>query len=62
MAEIPDVAIVGAGLIGLATAFELAEAGAAVRVYDRSEPAQAASWAGSGMLAPSTENAGDEAM
>lgn len=50
-----DVVVVGAGLIGLAIAFELAERGAIVRVYDRSEPGRGASWAGAGMLAPYTE-------
>lgn len=50
-----DVAVIGAGLIGLAIAFELAERGAVVRVYDRDEPARAASWAGAGMLAPHAE-------
>jgi glycine oxidase len=50
-----DVAVVGAGLIGLAVAFELAERGATVRVYDRDEPARAASWAGAGMLSPYSE-------
>lgn len=57
-----DVAVVGAGLIGLSIAFELAERGASVRVYDRDEPAKAASWAGAGMLAPYTEDARDDAM
>jgi glycine oxidase len=57
-----DVAVVGAGIIGLAIAFELAERGATVRVYDRAEPARAASWAAAGMLAPYTEDAGDEVM
>jgi glycine oxidase len=57
-----DVIVAGAGLIGLAIAFELAERGAAVRVYDRGEPARAASWAGAGMLAPYTERIADEAM
>ena len=57
-----DVIVAGAGLIGLAIAFELAERGAAVRVYDRAEPARAASWAGAGMLAPYTERIADEAM
>lgn len=57
-----DVIVVGAGLIGLAIAFELAERGAAVRVYDRGEPGRAASWAGAGMLAPYTEDVADEAM
>jgi glycine oxidase len=56
-----DVAVVGAGLIGLAIAFELAERGAVVRIYDRDEPARAASWAGAGMLSPYAEPV-DEAL
>ncbi|MGB8520568.1 MAG: FAD-dependent oxidoreductase, partial [Candidatus Tumulicola sp.] len=59
---LPDVAIAGAGLIGLSIAFELAERGAVVRVYDRAAPARAASWAGAGMLAPYTESARDETL
>jgi glycine oxidase len=51
-----DVVVIGAGLIGLAIAFELAERGATVRVYDRGEPGRAASWAGAGMLAPYSEH------
>src|SRR5580700_2392790 len=57
-----DVVVVGAGLIGLAIAFELAERGAAVRIFDLAEPAGAASWAGAGMLAPYTERVGDGAF
>jgi glycine oxidase len=57
-----DVAIVGAGLIGLSIAFELAERGVSVRVYERGEPARSASWAGAGMLAPHTEHMPDEAL
>lgn len=57
-----DVAIVGAGLIGLGIAFELASKGATVRVYDRGEPGRAASWAGAGMLAPHTENITDAVL
>jgi glycine oxidase len=57
-----DVLIVGGGLIGLATAFELAERGAVVRVYERGEPGRGASWAGAGMLAPYAEHIDDEAM
>jgi glycine oxidase len=57
-----DVVVVGAGLIGLSIAFELAGRGANVRVYDRAEPARAASWAGAGMLAPFTERIGDESL
>lgn len=57
-----DVIVVGAGLIGLSIAFELAERGASVRLYDRGEPARAASWAGAGMLAPYAEGIVNEAM
>jgi glycine oxidase len=57
-----DVVVVGAGVIGLAIAFELAERGAAVRVVDRGEPAGAASWAAAGMLAPYTERVRDAAL
>jgi glycine oxidase len=57
-----DVAIIGAGIIGLALAFELAGRGASVRVYDTGEPAKGASWAAAGMLAPRTEHVADEAM
>ncbi len=57
-----DVAIVGAGIIGLSVAFELASRGAYVRVYDTAAPASAASWAAAGMLAPRTEHMADDAM
>ncbi|HEV2737658.1 MAG TPA: glycine oxidase ThiO [Candidatus Elarobacter sp.] len=57
-----DVIVVGAGLIGLGIAYELAQRGAAVTVYDRDEPARAASWAGAGMLAPYSEATPDAAM
>ncbi len=62
MRDSGDVAIIGAGIIGLAVAFELAGRGASVRVFDTSEPAQAASWAAAGMLAPRTEHLRDDAM
>ena len=58
----PDVIVVGAGLIGLGVAYELAKRGASVSVYDRAEPARAASWAGAGMLAPFSEQMPDAAM
>ena len=57
-----DVAVVGAGIIGLSVAFELASRGAMVRVYDTGEPAKAASWAAAGMLAPFSEHIADDAM
>jgi len=50
-----DVVIIGAGLIGLALARELAHRGASVRILDTGEPGRAASWAAAGMLAPSSE-------
>lgn len=62
MSRTGDVVVVGAGVIGLAIAFELAERGAAVRVVDRAEPAGAASWAAAGMLAPFTERVRDAAL
>ena len=33
-----DVAVVGAGIVGLATAYELVRGGATVTVYERGEP------------------------
>lgn len=50
------IVVIGAGLIGLGIAYELAKRGANVRVIDAREPAGAASWAGAGMLAPFTES------
>lgn len=52
------IVVIGAGLVGLAIAHELALRGATVRVIDAGEPAGAASWAGAGMLAPFTESLG----
>ncbi|MGP6157233.1 MAG: glycine oxidase ThiO [Vulcanimicrobiaceae bacterium] len=50
------IVVIGAGLIGLAIAYELAKRGAEVRVLEANESAGAASWAGAGMLAPYTES------
>jgi glycine oxidase len=49
-----DVAIVGGGLIGLASALELAQRGAKVCVVDGGDPGQA-SWAAAGILGPQSE-------
>ena len=46
-----DVAIAGAGIVGLATALELATAGSKVTVFDQSEAMSEASRAAAGMLA-----------
>jgi len=48
------VLVVGAGIIGLTSAFRLARAGHAVTVFDPA-PARGATWAAAGMLAPSGE-------
>ncbi|MEQ9411204.1 MAG: glycine oxidase ThiO [Fuerstiella sp.] len=47
-----DILIIGGGVIGLTTAYRLAEQGAAVTVVDRGQVGQEASWAGAGMLPP----------
>jgi glycine oxidase len=47
-----DCLIVGAGVIGLSIAYELAQAGLRVRVIDRGKAGQEASWAGAGILPP----------
>jgi len=57
-----DVAIIGAGLIGLAGAFELRKRGAEVVVFERDAAAHAASWAAAGMLAPYSEALDDAAL
>jgi glycine oxidase len=49
-----DVAVVGAGIIGLASAFALTQAGATVCVIDPA-PATGASFAAAGMLSPGAE-------
>jgi glycine/D-amino acid oxidase-like deaminating enzyme len=50
MAAAPDVAVIGGGILGLATAAFLAEGGARVRVYERDELAAGASGRNSGVL------------
>lgn len=55
----PRVAIAGGGVVGLVTAWTLAERGARVTIYDPAPPGRGASWAAAGMLAPAFE-AGSE--
>ena len=50
-----DVAVIGAGVIGLASAWRLAEGGRSVVVLDRERPGAGASGVAAGMLAPVTE-------
>lgn len=47
-----DVACVGGGVIGLMTAYELANAGLKVAVIDRGPVGREASWAGAGIISP----------
>src|SRR5215218_5230438 len=47
-----DVAVIGAGMVGLATAWFLQESGARVTVYDRTGVAAGASWGNAGWLTP----------
>jgi len=55
----PDVAIVGAGIIGLAVARRLALGGLRVAVIERGRPAQEATQAAAGMLCPRLEYGGE---
>lgn len=50
--ELPDVLVVGGGIIGLSIALELADRRANVRLIERGEPGREASWAGAGILPP----------
>jgi glycine oxidase len=52
---VSDVIVVGAGVIGCAVAFELAQAGARVQVLDARTPGAGASQASAGVLAPHLE-------
>ena len=48
----PDVLIIGGGVIGLLTARELRLAGADVTLLERGEPGRESSWAGGGIVSP----------
>ena len=49
------VAIIGAGVCGLAIGWRLAQAGARVEVFDRGRAGRGATWASAGMLAAAAE-------
>ncbi len=53
MKETGDVIVLGAGVIGLTTAYFLGRAGVKVHVLDRGEIGKESSWAGAGILPPS---------
>jgi glycine/D-amino acid oxidase-like deaminating enzyme len=48
-----DVIVIGAGVIGLATAYELAKRGLQVTILEQREPGWAASHGNAGMIFPS---------
>ena len=52
MGAMPDVVIVGGGIIGCAIAYQLAKAGAAVTIIERGALAREASWASAGLISP----------
>jgi len=47
-----DVIIIGGGVIGLLSALRLKQAGLAVEVFEKCDPATESSWAGLGVLSP----------
>ena len=53
-----SIAIVGAGIVGLACALEMADRGARVTLFEKQWPPRGASWAAAGMLAPAFEAVG----
>ena len=55
MNETPEVLVVGGGVAGLGVAWQLAERGRRVRVFEAGRVGRGASWAAAGMLAPSAE-------
>ena len=62
--SLPDVLVVGGGVIGLSTALRLADEGVSVTVVDRQPAGREASWAGAGILPPGrnpTQTAGETA-
>lgn len=59
----PRVAIIGAGIIGLSLAFELAyRRGTRVTLFDTRPAGRGASWAAAGMIAPAFEAAAEEGV
>lgn len=48
----PDILMVGAGVMGMLSALELAEAGQKVLMIDRGRAGLEASWAGGGIISP----------
>jgi glycine oxidase len=51
----PDIAVIGAGIIGASVAWRLVQAGVRVELIEAGRYGSEASWAGAGMLAPGGE-------
>jgi glycine oxidase len=51
-----DAVVAGGGLIGASIAFELADEGMRVAVFDAQDPGREASWASAGMISPAPES------
>jgi glycine oxidase len=51
-----DAVVAGGGLIGASIAFELADEGMRVAVFDAQNPGREASWASAGMISPAPES------
>ena len=60
MSQIPDVLIVGGGVIGLTTAYFLAKDGVRVQVVERGALGSEASWAGAGIIPPGNPEAAND--
>ena len=57
-----DCLVIGGGVIGLTTAWRLAQRGLSVRLCDQSAPGREASWAGAGILPPGYPEASSDAV
>jgi glycine oxidase len=57
-----DAAIVGGGIIGLASAWRAQERGLRICVLERGTPGGGATWAAAGVLGPDPETPGFEAL
>ncbi len=55
--QIQSIAVIGAGIIGLSCALQLADRGIEVSIYEPNWSPRGASWAAAGMLAPAFEAA-----
>src|SRR5262245_35904686 len=55
MPRLPDVVVVGAGIVGSAIAYELARRGASVELLEGRQAGRGATHASAGMLAPHIE-------